>query len=302
MSTREHPLPYGQNSPATVIAVVLALGAVLFALIGVGSKWPPAWIVAVLLALAAALVPLSLLMARQWEKAVVLRFGKLHAIRGPGLFMIVPFVDTVTAWIDQRIQTTEFNAEQALTRDTVPTNIDAILFWQVHDPERAALEIADYRQAILRVAQTSLREMIGSSPLSALLSERKAADQQLKEEIGRKTSEWGVSAVSVEIRDVAIPAQLQDAMSRQAQAEREKAARVILGSAEEEIAQKFLHAATTYGHNPVALQLRAMNIIYETTKERGATVLIPSSMVDSMNVAGVLGLTGAAVAETAPAA
>ena len=302
MSTREHPLPYGQNSPATVIAVVLALGAVLFALIGVGSKWPPAWIVAVLLALAAALVPLSLLMARQWEKAVVLRFGKLHAIRGPGLFMIVPFVDTVTAWIDQRIQTTEFNAEQALTRDTVPTNIDAILFWQVHDPERAALEIADYRQAILRVAQTSLREMIGSSPLSALLSERKAADQQLKEEIGRKTSEWGVSAVSVEIRDVAIPAQLQDAMSRQAQAEREKAARVILGSAEEEIAQKFLHAATTYGQNPVALQLRAMNIIYETTKERGSTVLIPSSMVDSMNVAGVLGVTGTTVAATAPAA
>ena len=302
MSTTERTLPYGQNSPATVIAVVLALGAALFALIGAGGKWPPAWIVAALLALGAALVPLSLLIAKQWEKAVVLRFGKLHAIRGPGLFMIVPFVDTVTAWIDQRIQTTEFNAEQALTRDTVPTNIDAILFWQVHDPERAALEIADYRQAILRVAQTSLREMIGSSPLSALLSERKAADLQLKEEIGRKTAEWGVSAVSVEIRDVAIPAQLQDAMSRQAQAEREKAARVILGSAEEEIAQKFLHAATTYGHNPVALQLRAMNIIYETTKERGATVLIPSSMVDSMNVAGVLGVTGTTVAATPPAA
>jgi regulator of protease activity HflC (stomatin/prohibitin superfamily) len=200
----------------------------------------------------------------------------------------------LAAWVDQRIQTTEFNAEQALTRDTVPTNIDAILFWQVHDAERAALEIADYRQAILRVAQTSLREMIGSSPLSSLLSERKAADLQLKEEIGRKTAEWGVSAVSVEIRDVAIPAQLQDAMSRQAQAEREKAARVILGSAEEEIAHKFLQAANTYGQNPVALQLRAMNIIYETTKERGATILIPSSMVDSMNVGGVLGLTAAA--------
>src|SRR6185312_12252860 len=182
--------------------VVLALGAaVLFALTGVGSKWPPAWIVAVLLALAAALIPPSILMARQWEKAVVLRFGRLHAIRGPGLFLIVPFVDTVTAWIDQRIQTTEFNAEQALTRDTVPTNIDAILFWQVHDPERAALEISDYRRAILSVAQTSLREMIGSSPLSALLSERKAADLQLKEEIGRKTAEWGVAAISVEIRD-----------------------------------------------------------------------------------------------------
>jgi len=231
----------------------------------------------------------------------VLRWGKLHSIRGPGLFMIVPLIDTVTTWIDQRIQTTNFNAEQALTRDTVPTNIDAILFWQVHDAERAALEISNYRQAILSVAQTSLREMIGSSPLSALLSERKAADQQLKEEIGRKTAEWGVSAVSVEIRDVAIPAQLQDAMSRQAQAEREKAARVILGSAEEEIAQKFLNAANTYGSNPVALQLRAMNIIYETTKERGATILIPSSMVDSMNVAGVMGLTGTAAPKAVPA-
>jgi len=292
MSTNEHILPYGQNAPATVVAALLALGAVLCALRATHGAGLSAGIAALLLALVAVLLPLSLLIAKQWQKAVVLRFGKLHAIRGPGLFMIVPFVDTVATWIDQRIQTTEFNAEQALTRDTVPTNIDAILFWQVHDPERAALEIADYRQAILRVAQTSLREMIGSSPLSALLSERKAADLQLKEEIGRKTAEWGVSAVSVEIRDVAIPAQLQDAMSRQAQAEREKAARVILGAAEEEIAQKFLNAADTYGHNPVALQLRAMNIIYETTKERGATVLIPSSMVDSMNVPGILGITG----------
>lgn len=302
MSTNEHTIPYGQNSPATVIAALLAVGAVLFAILAANGYGLPAGIVSVLLALGAALLPLSLLIARQWEKAVVLRFGKLHSIRGPGLFVIVPFVDTIAAWVDQRIQTTNFNAEQALTRDTVPTNIDAILFWQVHDAERAALEISNYRQAILSVAQTSLREMIGSSPLSALLSERKAADQQLKEEIGRKTAEWGVSAVSVEIRDVAIPAQLQDAMSRQAQAEREKAARVILGSAEEEIAQRFLNAANTYGHNPVALQLRAMNIIYETTKERGATILIPSSMVDSMNVAGVMGLTGASAPKAKPAA
>jgi len=301
MSTNERTLAYGQNSPATVVAAILALGAVLSGLLGFSRGWIPAIIVSVLLALAAALLPLSLLIASQWEKAVVLRFGKLHSIRGPGLFVIVPFVDTVAAWVDQRIQTTNFNAEQALTRDTVPTNIDAILFWQVHDAERAALEIANYRQAILSVAQTSLREMIGSSPPSALLSERKAADQQLKEEIGRKTAEWGVSAVSVEIRDVGIPAQLQDAMSRQAQAEREKAARVILGSAEEEIAQKFLNAAITYGANPVALQLRAMNIIYETTKERGATILIPSSMVDSMNVAGVMGLAGAAAPKPMPA-
>jgi regulator of protease activity HflC (stomatin/prohibitin superfamily) len=239
-------------------------------------------------------------MARQWEKAVVLRFGKLHAIRGPGLFAIVPFVDDVTAWIDQRIQTTEFNAEQALTKDTVPANIDAILFWQVHDPERAALEITDYRSAILRVAQTSLREMIGASPLSALMSERRLADQQLKEEIGRKTADWGVAAISVEIRDVAIPSQLQDAMSRQAQAEREKAARVILGSAEQEVAQKFLEAANIYARNPAALQLRAMNIIYETTKERGATILIPSAMVDCMNPGGIMGLACVAAGPASP--
>lgn len=293
MNTSLRMISYGQNAPATVLSVLLFLAGLAVAW---GFGGPYGYTIAALLVLSALLLPLSLLMAKQWEKAVVLRFGKLHAIRGPGLFMILPFVDTLAAWIDQRIQTTEFNAEQALTRDTVPTNIDAILFWQVHDAERAALEIADYRQAILRVAQTSLREMIGSSPLSSLLSERKAADLQLKEEIGRKTAEWGVSAVSVEIRDVAIPAQLQDAMSRQAQAEREKAARVILGSAEEEIAHKFLQAAKTYGQNPVALQLRSMNIIYETTKERGATILIPSAMVDSMNVGGVLGLSGASAA------
>ena len=287
-------LTYGQNAPATVLSVLLLAGG---ALLGALLQTTAGFVLGGCLVLCALLLPLSLLMARQWEKAVVLRFGRLQAIRGPGLFVIVPFVDTVAAWIDQRIQTTEFNAEQALTRDTVPTNIDAILFWQVHDAERAALEIADYHRAILRVAQTSLREMIGSSPLSSLLSERKAADQQLKAEIGRKTAEWGVSAVSVEIRDVAIPAQLQDAMSRQAQAEREKAARVILGSAEEEVAQKFLQAAMTYGHNPVALQLRAMNIIYETTKERGATILIPSSMVDSMNVGGVMGMVASLPAQ-----
>jgi len=292
MNTGEWKDSYGRNAPAIVISILLLVAALAVLGVAHAFSWPIAYVLGAVLVLAAGLLPFSLLVAKQWEKAVVLRFGRLRAIRGPGLFMIVPFVDCVAAWIDQRIQTTEFNAEQALTRDTVPTNIDAILFWQVHDAERAALEIADYRQALLRVAQTSLREMIGASPLSALLSERKAADLMLKEEIGRKTADWGVSAVSVEIRDVAIPAQLQDAMSRQAQAEREKAARVILGSAEEEIAQKFLRAAQTYGQNPVALQLRAMNIIYETTKERGATILIPTAMVDAMNVAGVMGMVG----------
>ena len=283
------------NPPAFLLAMVWV--AIAFYEANVLHDYPSVQPVAVgitmVLALASAF---SLQMARQWEKAIVLRFGRLHAIRGPGLFLIVPVMDAVTEWIDERIQTTEFNAEQALTKDTVPANIDAILFWQVHDAQRAALEITDYRSAILRVAQTSLREMIGASPLSALLADRKTADEQLRTEIGRKTADWGVSAVSVEIRDVAIPPELQDAMSRQAQAEREKEARVILGSAEAVIAQKFLEAANIYASNPTALQLRAMNIVYETTKERGATILMPSAMVDCMNPGGLAGLGLAAMA------
>ncbi|GGF06314.1 hypothetical protein GCM10011611_09790 [Aliidongia dinghuensis] len=231
------------------------------------------------------LTPQSLLIADQWEKAVVLRLGRLKAIRGPGWFLIVPFIDRVAVIIDQRIQTTEINAEQALTKDTVPVGVDAIVFWQVHDAERAALEITDYMRAIQRVAQTSLRETIGASLLSTLLAERRAADERLKEVIGKKTAEWGVSCLSVEIRDVAIPVGLQDAMSRQAQAEREKEARIILGSAEAAVAEQFLAAARTYAGEPAALQLRAMNIIYETTKERGATILMPTAMVDAMNPA-----------------
>jgi regulator of protease activity HflC (stomatin/prohibitin superfamily) len=231
----------------------------------------------------AVLIGLSLKMANAWEKFVVLRAGKLQGVKGPGLFFILPVVDSITAIIDGRIQTTAFNAEQALTKDTVPVNVDAIIFWHVHDAKKAALDITDYRQAIDRVAQTSLREMIGASMLSALLSDRKTADEHLREVIGAKTAEWGVYVMSVEIRDVAIPVALQDAMSRQAQAEREKQARVILGSAEAEIASKFVEAANVYSTSPGALQLRAMNIVYETTKERGATILIPTSMVDSMN-------------------
>ncbi|XXG18746.1 MAG: slipin family protein [Ferrovum myxofaciens] len=222
-------------------------------------------------------------MANAWQKFVILRMGKLQSVKGPGLFVIIPILDNVVAVIDERIQTTAFNAEQALTRDTVPVNVDAIIFWHVHDAEKAALAITNYREAIDRVAQTSLREMIGSSMLTALLSDRKDADEQLKEAIGKKTALWGISVSAVEIRDVAIPEALQDAMSRQAQAEREKQARVILGSAEAAIAGKFVEAADIYAGHPAALQLRAMNIIYETTKERGVTILIPSSMVDSLN-------------------
>jgi regulator of protease activity HflC (stomatin/prohibitin superfamily) len=232
---------------------------------------------------AAVIIALSLKMANVWQKFVILRMGKLQSVKGAGLFAIIPILDTVIAVIDGRIQTTAFNAEQALTKDTVPVNVDAIIFWHVHDAEKAALAITNYREAIDRVAQTSLREMIGSSMLAALLSDRKEADEELKIEIGQKTAPWGISVSSVEIRDVAIPVALQDAMSRQAQAEREKQARVILGSAEAAIAGKFVEAADIYAGHPVALQLRAMNIIYETTKERGATILMPSSMVDSLN-------------------
>jgi regulator of protease activity HflC (stomatin/prohibitin superfamily) len=284
----------GINPPAALLSVAAIALAVLAGALAYRWEFPAAFGLAAFFAVLAALIPRALMMANQWENAVVLRLGKLRAIRGPGLFLIVPFVDAVATWIDQRIQTTEFNAEQALTKDTVPVNVDAIVFWQVHDTERAALEIVDYRQAIGRVAQTTLRETIGSSPLATLLSERKTADAWLKEEIGRKTADWGVAVTSVEIRDVAIPVGLQDAMSRQAQAERERQARVILGSAELQVAQTFLDAAEIYGKNPAALQLRAMNIIYETTKERGATILMPSAMVDAMNPGGVLGLAAAA--------
>ena len=265
-------------NPISAVIFIIFLGGAALARIADMPIW-----ISVVLALIGIFLGYSIKMAQQWERAVVLRLGKLHSVKGPGLFILIPILDAVATWVDQRIRTTEVNAEQALTKDTVPVNVDAIVFWMVHDAERAALEITDYVSAVQRVAQTSLREMIGSSVLSALLSDRKAADAELKDVIGAKTAEWGVTVNSVEIRDVAIPANLQDAMSRQAQAEREKQARVTLGSAEEEIAQKFVNAARLYAQSPEALQLRAMNIIYETTKERGATILMPTSMVDAMN-------------------
>jgi len=279
-----------QNAPAVLLALLLLIAgfASIIALRFLALGIP--------LLVLAFLTPQSLMIADQWEKAVVLRLGRLRAIKGPGWFLIVPFIDRIPTVIDQRIQTTEINAEQALTKDTVPVGVDAIVFWQVHDAERAALEITDYMRAIQRVAQTSLRETIGASLLSTLLSERRAADERLKEVIGAKTAEWGVSCLSVEIRDVAIPVGLQDAMSRQAQAEREKEARIILGSAEAAVAAQFLAAARTYAGDPAALQLRAMNIIYETTKERGATILMPSAMVDAMNPAVAVALSQGAKA------
>jgi len=262
--------------------ITVFLGIVLIALAGL-AHFSGHLLLMLLSLFLALIVAQSLRMANTWQRCVVLRAGKLQGVRGPGLFWIIPVVDNIVATIDERIQTTAFTAEQALTRDTVPVNVDAIIFWHVFDAQKAALGITDYRQAIDRVAQTSLREMIGASMLAVLLSERQATDKALCQTIGSKTQEWGISVTSVEIRDVAIPEALQDSMSRQAQAEREKQARIILGSAEAEIASKFVEAAKVYAEHSTALQLRAMNIIYETTKERGATILMPSSMVDYMN-------------------
>jgi regulator of protease activity HflC (stomatin/prohibitin superfamily) len=245
---------------------------------------------AIPLFLIAFLLPSSLKMANQWERAVLLRLGKYQGLRGPGLFFIIPFIDTVPFYIDNRIQTTEITAEAALTKDTVAVNMDAIVFWQVHDAEKAALEIANYRQAIERVAQTSLREMIGSNDLTTLLSDRKTADIELQRVIGTKTAEWGIDVTSVEIKDIAIPAGLQDAMSRQAQAEREKQARVTLASAEISVAEQMVQAADLYEAHPAAMRLRQMNLLYEMNKDRGTTILIPTEMASSLSggIAGAI--------------
>jgi regulator of protease activity HflC (stomatin/prohibitin superfamily) len=224
----------------------------------------------------------SIRVASEWQRAVILRLGRFHKVKGPGIYLVFPVIDSVAQVIDLRIQTTTITAEQALTRDTVAVGVDAIVFWQVENAEAAAIRIANYTQAIERVAQTSLREMIGATDLSKLLSDRKAADEQLRITITAKTGTWGVTASSVEIKDVSIPRELQDAMSRQAQAEREKDARVTLASAEKAIAEQILEAAKLYGSDPNALKLRQMNLLYEMNKERGTTVLIPTDMANSL--------------------
>jgi regulator of protease activity HflC (stomatin/prohibitin superfamily) len=227
--------------------------------------------------------------ARQWERAVVLRLGKYVGLRGPGLFWIIPFVDSISAWIDQRVITTGFAAEETLTSDTVPVNVDAVLFWVVYDPEKAALEVQNYPAAVSWAAQTALRDIIGRTSLSDLLRGRERIEGELQKLIDERSNPWGVTVQSVEMRDVIIPAALQDAMSREAQAAREKAARVILAQAEVEIATQFDKAAESYRDNPTALHLRAMNMLYEGLKEKGALMLVPSSAVESMGMGGLIG-------------
>jgi regulator of protease activity HflC (stomatin/prohibitin superfamily) len=248
------------------------------------SPWP---------ILAGLLVGITLMqspkVAKQWERAVVLRLGRYVGLRGPGLFWIMPYVDSVTRWIDQRVITTSFAAEETLTSDTVPVNVDAVLFWLVYDPEKAALEVQEYQQAVSWAAQTALRDIIGRTSLTDLLRGRERIEEELQKLIDSRSNPWGVTVQSVEMRDVVIPESLQDAMSREAQASREKQARVILGQAEVEIAHSFAKAAESYHNNPTALHLRAMNMLYEGLKEKGALMLVPSSAVESMGMGGLMG-------------
>jgi regulator of protease activity HflC (stomatin/prohibitin superfamily) len=227
--------------------------------------------------------------AQQWERGIVLRLGRYHSMQGPGLFWVVPFIDKVSSWIDQRTITTSFAAEQTLTSDTVPVSVDAVLFWMVHDVQKAALEVQDYAQAVSWAAQTALRDIIGRTDLTDLLRGREKIESELQTLIDARSNPWGVTVQSVEMRDVVIPSALQDAMSREAQAAREKQARIILGQAEMEIAHSFEEAAKSYLHNPTALHLRAMNMLYEGLKEKGALMLIPSSAVESMGMGGLMG-------------
>jgi len=270
-----------------VISTAILVGTVALAeLTAAGTNSLVAPVAILLLGLVAMQSPR---VAKQWERGVVLRLGRFVGLRGPGLFWIVPFVDSVSSWIDQRTITTGFAAEQTLTSDTVPVNVDAVLFWMVHDAEKAALEVQNYRTAISWAAQTALRDIIGRTALTDLLRGRERIEADLQQLIDQRSTPWGVTVSAVEMRDVVIPVALQDAMSREAQAAREKQARIILGQAEMEIAHSFQEAAKSYHDNPTALHLRAMNMLYEGLKEKGALMLIPSSAVESMGMGGLMG-------------
>jgi regulator of protease activity HflC (stomatin/prohibitin superfamily) len=275
------------RSQVNVVAIAVLFGSLVWgALVSwvIGSP-----IALIVMGVVGAIAMQSPKVAKQWERAVVLRLGRFSGLRGPGLFWIVPFIDTVSSWIDQRTITTSFAAEQTLTSDTVPVNVDAVLFWMVHDAEKAALEVQDYERAVSWAAQTGLRDIIGRTALTDLLRGRERIETELQQLIDVRSNPWGITVQSVEMRDVVIPSALQDAMSREAQAAREKQARIILGQAEMEIARSFQEAAKAYQHNPVALHLRAMNMLYEGLKEKGALMLIPSSAVESMGMGGLMG-------------
>jgi regulator of protease activity HflC (stomatin/prohibitin superfamily) len=248
-------------------------------------------VIGVITLLIAIVVSSSIKIADQWEKAVVLRLGRFQSLRGPGIFYIIPIIDIVAYWIDTRVITTSFTAEKTLTKDTVPVDVDAVLFWRVLDAKKAALEIAEYRNAINWASQTALRDVIGKTMLSEMLEGRDKMSNQLQKIIDDRTEPWGINVISVEVKDVLIPSSLQDAMSMQAQAERERQARVILGDSERQVAEKFGEAAKTYADNPTALHLRAMNMLYEGLKTNSTIVIVPSSALETMQLGGLAGMT-----------
>ena len=274
-----------------VLMVITVLGVVLM-----DGRVADAWIglFVTVTTLVGVYILFALKVASQWEKAVVLRLGKFHALRGPGVFWIIPIVDSIPSWIDHRVMVTPFSAEKTLTKDTVPVDVDAVLFWVVWDAEKAALEVKDYQSAIAWAAQTALRDIIGRMMLADILVGRSAIDEELQHIIDERTTPWGVTVNSVEIRDIVIPQDLEDAMSRQAQAERERQARIILGESEKQIAASFSEASEAYINNPTALHLRAMNMLFEGLKEKGALVIVPSSAVDTMNLGGLSGMVSIA--------
>ena len=277
--------------PALIFVVILAVGGVFaFALHSAGQDHP-AFLIFGLTLFVAAVASSATRVADQWSKAVVLRLGTFRALRGPGLFFIIPLIDTIPYWIDTRVLTSSFKAEKTLTKDTVPVDVDAVLFWKIFDPEKAALAVADYQSAIGWASQTALRDVIGKTMLSDMLEGRDKISAVLQTIIDARTQPWGISVQSVEVKDVLIPASLEDAMSMQAQAERERQARVILGESELQVALSFGEAAKTYANNPVALHLRAMNMLYEGLKQNSTIVIVPSSAIETMQLGGLTGLT-----------
>ena len=273
------------NSFATLIFIIIfgIGGGLAFVLSSVGLG-----VIAFVIALA---ISLPIKIADQWEKVVILRLGKFRSLKGPGLFFIIPIIDTIPYWIDTRVITTAFKAEKTLTKDTVPVDVDAVLFWQVLDPKKAALKVADYQSAISWASQTALRDVIGKTMLSDMLEGREKISKELQKIIDERTEPWGINVISVEVKDVLIPPALEDAMSMQAQAERERQARVILGDSERQVAEKFGEAAKTYINNPVALHLRAMNMLYEGLKENATIVIVPSTVVETMQLGSIAGMT-----------
>ena len=272
----------------SVLVVLLGISAALY--LGRVVNLP----VAIVLVLVSLLISSAIRVADQWERAVVLRMGKFAGLKGPGPFLILPIIDSVSAYIDQRVRVSAFKAEQTLTKDTVPVNVDAVVYWTVWDVEKAALEVQDYQTAIEHIAQTGLRDTIGKHELSTLLQERDRIADDLQQVLDHNTNPWGITCQTVGIKDIAIPQDLAEAMSKEAQAERERRARVILGTAETEIAEKFAQASSQYRDNPVALHLRGMNMLFEGLKEKGSMVIVPCSALDTMNLDSIAGLSSLA--------